>query len=368
MCDCQGVIAAPPVLFPQRVAGATDRPITLRPLYARGAHRDVCPFARGRPEHTESAWSVPRTAPNGLGVLSALKASGEASKPNPSLQKGQAGSKRLPSLAGVLFKVLEAAGLHRVSATRRSVSTDKAQLRQALASLSLDGRGKLPATKFVHTSFYDFAKLERELMALNDVRWPRKLHPHGLLIEQLRDIDVRADGSKWLIPTFGAPMEVMGRLYLPGPGTLGPYLAIALVAILPGQARAAIHRAYVHPLYSFDEWLPVDSDLERSTLTILMEKLHFQTHKANHPYVIEKPLLDIAPDVQLPHEKARPDFVVLSNDRRLVVETMGYTDPVYRERKARTQALMAKLGKVVKHETGEDAAFRSRVLDFVSKR
>ena len=231
VCDCQGATATPPVMYPQRVAGATDRPMTLVPLYARGQHHNTCPFARSRPEHTDSPWSVPRNPPKGLGVLSILKASKEAAKPNTRLQKGPAGSKRLPSLAGVLFKVLEAAGLHRVSATKRSVTSDKEELRRALANLSLDGAGKIPAASFVRTSFYDLASLEGELAALNGVQWPGKLHPQGLLVEQLKDVEQHTDGSKWLIPTYGNPLKVDGRLYLPGAGTLGPYVAIALVAV-----------------------------------------------------------------------------------------------------------------------------------------
>ncbi|GAB2790016.1 hypothetical protein GCM10027021_10650 [Dyella kyungheensis] len=342
--------------------------MTLVPLYGRGAHRDTCPFVRDRPEHSEAAWSVPRRAPNGLGVLSALKASDYGRRRDVGPRRGAASSKRLPSLAGVLFKVLEAAGLHRVDATRRTVSSDKEKLRRALASLSLDGHGAIPADKYVRLSFHDFTKLERELARLNGVPWPRKLHPQGLLIDQLKDIDVRDDGSKWLIPTYGEPLEVAGRLYLPGAGTAGPYVAIALVAILPGEARAAIHRAYVHPLYSFDEWLPVDSDLERRTLSILMDKLHFQANRAKNPYEIEKPLLDIAPDPTAPEVRVRPDFVVFSHGKKLVVETMGYTDPEYLERKDRTHALMTTIGEVVKHLNGEDALLRSRVLDFVSRR
>jgi hypothetical protein len=355
-------------MYPQRVAGATDRPMTLVPLYDRGAHHDTCPFARSRPEHADTPWLVPRNAPKGLGVLSVLKAAENAVKRDSRLQKGLAGNKRLPSLAGVLFKVLEAAGLNRVSVTKRSVSSDKGKLRDVLASLSLDGYGKIPAETFVRLSFRDFAKVEHELAALQGVTWPGKLHPQGLLIEQIQDIEVRADGSKWLIPTYGDPLEVVGRLYLPGAGTLGPYLAIALVAILPGQSHASIHRAYVHPLYSFDEWLPVDSDLERKTLSILTAKLQFQAKQANNPYEIEKPLLDIVANAQLPKSKVRPDFLVISNGKKLVVETMGYIDPDYLERKERTHALMAHIGRVIKHETGGDAVLRSKLLDFVSRR
>jgi hypothetical protein len=368
ICDCQGQTLKPPVMYPQRVPGARERTMTLVPLYSRGAHAEKCPFERARREEGESTWSVRRRAPKGLGVLTAFKASRHASRPSRGLQKGQSKSKRLPSLAGVLFKVLEEAGLHWVDATKRSVTTDKEKLRQALDTMSLDGNGAIAARTFVRLSFHDFAKLETELLALGARSWPSKLHPHGLIIEQLEDVDIRPDRSKWLIPTYGSPLEVSGRLYLPGAGTLGPYLAIALVAIMPGETQAAIHRAYVHPIYSFDEWLLVDSDLERKTLSILMAKLQFQAMRAKNPYEIEKPLLDIAPDPSAPDERVRPDFVVISQGKKLVVETMGYADPQYIDRKQRTHAQMEKIGKVIKHEAGHDAELRSKVLDFVSKR
>ena len=132
----------------------------------------------------------------------------------------------------------------------------------------------------------------------------------------------------------------------------------------PSQdGRPGILKAYAHPVASRAHLMLVDSDRERATLRQLLGVRHWLQARKGLTITLEKPLFDIAAD---PGDDAGepcsrppciPDFVVRASDTSgrstaLVVETMGYADPRYRERKGRLHPLMAEVvgGPVVTHD------------------
>jgi hypothetical protein len=108
--------------------------------------------------------------------------------------------------------------------------------------------------------------------------------------------------------------------------------------------------AYVHPCASMDRIMLLDSDLERQTLAILVafQRRMAQLHAA--AVTIEKPMEAIASaqgEDGAPLPPLIPDFVVTGCDRdggqrRVIVETMGYADDGYRNRKRVLHPQMAR--------------------------
>lgn len=107
---------------------------------------------------------------------------------------------------------------------------------------------------------------------------------------------------------------------------------------------------YAHALFRRGCPVPVDSGLERTTIESLSEVAGWLAKKPDAPALsLEKPLFDI--EVTLDGEKGfvLPDFIVTATksggkQHTVVVETMGYTDDDYCERKAEQHKGMRQLG------------------------
>ncbi|EDR2559908.1 hypothetical protein S563_004608, partial [Salmonella enterica subsp. enterica] len=107
---------------------------------------------------------------------------------------------------------------------------------------------------------------------------------------------------------------------------------------------------YAHALFQKGCPVPVDSELERGTLKSLSTVSKWLLNKPDAPTLsLEKPLFDI--EVCTDGEKGYvlPDFIVMAttNDgkkSKVVIETMGYTDDDYCERKAEQHKGMRQIG------------------------
>ena len=175
--------------------------------------------------------------------------------------------------------------------------------------------------------------------------YPRT-RPHGLLLIRLKDA-----GAARLIALNGHELPVVGRIAVygerpqdePGPaeGARAPYLALCIVARPTPIDQVQIVSAYVHPCASMDRVMMLDSDLERQTLAILVAFQRRMARRHQASVTIEKPMESIAPgeaEDGTPLPPLIPDFVVTARyrdgrERRVVVETMGYADDGYRNRK-----------------------------------
>lgn len=356
-CGCKGnSLREAPILFPQDGRGG----MKLVRNYSRPDHNLNCPFNRPRRTDTEAPSLATRARVAEFGIVKIRPLSDSA---NPTRKNGvrrqRSSDATVPSLARMLFTLFEHANLNRITpGASRNVSADKEALRNAFPQFFLDRARRLPVSRHTVTSFAQLEKLKRGLLASRSSTWPDKLVPQGFVIDQLEDVEFEEDTDvKWLVPTYGDKIPVHGSLLLPGAGTVGPYVVIALVALLPEESVPTIARAYVHPIHSLGELFPVDSGLERETFDILKRK-QWQFRKAGSPFDIVKPLLDIdAPD----GVRVRPDFILERSLWSCIIETMGYVDQDYRERKLRTHQSMAKLGPVVEHNPEDDKRFKDEL-------
>ena len=111
-------------------------------------------------------------------------------------------------------------------------------------------------------------------------------------------------------------------------------------------------RAYLHPCLTEGRLFPVDSGYERTTFRVIDGLAEWILKDRHVGVTIEKPLFDIGPE-EIDEEEAEdarvtciPDFLlhvaapVETQPPITIVETMGYGDDVYLDRKKRSHALM----------------------------
>lgn len=292
--------------------------------------------------------------------LAALKEhTGPVNTGTPNPRQGDGHSEVRPRLARVMFRILEEAGIHRrdIKALSDSGPTPQYQrIKAATRRLPLAGPITLEGLLFTHPDIFD--DQDRLQYALNKPgsNWPDNRPPQGYFLAVADDI-----ADRYLIfhhkekPT--QTLEVAGsvrKLARDGSQTRPPYWVLGLVAELPGSpGRCGLLQAYAHPVHSKAILVPVDSDYERKTLALLLRQQRYWLGRGVESE-IEKPLHAIPVRVDGEKTRCQPDFLlrrrtVAGIDRTVVVETMGYDDPEYRERKTRTHQRMAQLGEVIEH-------------------
>lgn len=107
---------------------------------------------------------------------------------------------------------------------------------------------------------------------------------------------------------------------------------------------------YSHALFRRNYPVPVDSGLERQTLQGIAEVARWLKGKAGD-LTLMNPLFDIEVDVEGDKGFVLPDFIIQAKmpdgrGRNVVIETMGYTDDEYCERKAEQHKGMRTLGQL----------------------
>lgn len=279
-----------------------------------------------------------------------------------------------PPLARLLMRVIHEAGLDKVTPgwTERDLAGQYRMIRRAARAVPLTGTLRLG--RYLETFAPDYESFRGRIEAI-PVGTFKPSRPHGIMICVARAISagmVEVGDNLHLavqgrISVFGET-EGHGRIQ-DADARRPPYLVAALVARPSPDAPAAILRAYAHPVASRAHLLLVDSNHERRTLERLMKLQRWLLKARNVLATIEKPLFDLgAPDdddwspvlVDQAGGGNResgtrppiiPDFVMRAKSAKgglatVIVETMGYEDERYVERKARIHPLMrAALGE-----------------------
>lgn len=111
--------------------------------------------------------------------------------------------------------------------------------------------------------------------------------------------------------------------------------------------------AYAHALFDYTNPVPVDSNLERETVSSIMTGGKW-LQSSGYELSLNKPLFDITVDVDGEERFVLPDFLLTvkhpgrARTSELVIETMGYSDDDYIERKANQHKGMGTLGLLLK--------------------
>lgn len=338
LCDCRPAADRPPALVP--VAETHIR----RHLQAGWPqHAEACEFFREPVDQAVVSASYRPIHRSQVRLVRSFEVN-----PSAPLQRRETASpaNRRPQLARLLIRLLTEAGLQRVdprASSPPSVSEQVSPLWRTARALSLD-RGMRVADALC-MSLAKLPVLMEQIATAPAKAYPRT-RPHGLLLLRLKDAGVAR-----LVALNGHELPVVGRIAVygerpqdePGPaeGARAPYLALCIVARPTPIDPVQIVSAYVHPCASMDRVMMIDSDLERQTLAILVAFQRRMLRRHQAAVTIEKPMESIGPgqaDDGTPQPPLIPDFLVKvryrnGRERRVVIETMGYADEGYRNRK-----------------------------------
>ncbi|MBM7043604.1 hypothetical protein [Rhizobium lusitanum] len=267
---------------------------------------------------------------------------------------------RRSKLARVLVALAESSGLQKQTSVATSISEQFNLVAKQAEKYKLAGDVPLKPmlckyppklTEFLR----DFDENARRFT------WPKGSREHGILLLKALCVE---NGSlvfsnQVRVPVAG-PIAIFGRDDAPRRKDR-PYLAIGLIAKQSQSSPPEVIRAYVHPCYSHDNLMLVDSNYERETFKYL------STIQAEYSgrldFEIEKPLSDVGkrfeqaedaiPERDNQEIEARgappiliPDFILRfgKGDQHagdFFVETMGFRSSIYRAVKRRVVPEMA---------------------------
>ncbi|RAS09777.1 hypothetical protein [Ensifer adhaerens] len=345
-------------------------------------HHEDCDFAKG---HSGASNVVPRLQKpdqKNLAVFGAYPL-GQMSQQG-TLRRPRSPAHKLPSISQVLFSVIEAAGLNRIDL---SGSTVTPALDAYLKSEKLSLVPGFSLKKALVTGDRDdeiggIRRIITLKKTIADVgRWPEDLRPQGFWCGVVSGFRANAKEDRYdvTVSNWTRLQHLESRPHVFGgytaDGARQPYIAIFGYA-LPAKdsGRVLGIRSFMQPCFDHDCWFPVDSDYERQTLRILID---VQRSHPQYNIRISKPLFD-TPIPGISKASCKADFVVNfargESDVEVAIETMGYTDQDYEERKGRTHPLMLALYKgLIQHRfvPGRKSelrrTFRAELMAFIER-
>jgi hypothetical protein len=369
MCTCR-VDGDAPMLFPCR---RTDSGALFLRREVGAPHDASCPWAA-----TDSTTSA---AGDDDGVIAPLRAHrgtpfllGRPGQPTtqPTTRAGGGRStphSKVPTVARVLFGLLERTGFDRLRP--EDVASRPGHLPAAADAKTQYGRLHLLDDEPVGggLTYRDLIctwppALPEHLTRLRRLRnrFPSTTRPQGLFWGVVDALFV-ADNTTRVTCRYGPPtarhmvvVDLPVAVRMPGRCRRGPFWLLAALGS-PGddpQTPFQVLDAYAHPVYSRSLLLPVDSDAERRTAAVLLDRLVWWQRRGLRVLLI-KPLETV--DLPAGGVAPPPDFVLVTPSAAMVViETVGaLDDQLYIERKRRTHTLTRSIPgviDVVEHDPG----------------
>lgn len=265
--------------------------------------------------------------------------------------------KRLPRLARLLLTLIEDSGLNHLDALaplpERRVAESIELLKQLTAKINFY-RDRVLAEIIHFKPGMGESGREKLMQQLEnpDLQWPTnrtRIFYQIFMSEHVCRNEVKFTWTGGEIahrPERGVSINGESQ-----EGARPPYWVIlAFRRGMDGQVICS--EGYAHAMYSRKCPIPVDSNLERNTLTSISTVAGWLKKIHEYPRIsLVKPLFDIEVDVDGVKGFVLPDFMVSvqNEDQRthsVIVETMGYTDDEYCERKSEQHLGMKVLGRL----------------------
>ncbi len=368
LCDCLGQVDRPPVLIP--VAEAHIRRHHEPPW---PDHDPECDFYRDAAEQRAITRSYARL-PDGKRV--ALLARLKTNERTRSQQlTGRSFARSRGALASLLMRLIEEAGLNQVLpvGSIAALGEQYKAIRRAAQGVEIDESVNL--SEFLCTYPPALPDFCARIARVSPSRFRRSKRPHGVLISAVADASIgylRLFGGEAVpvrgeISIFGE-REGHSRQTAAARRSRSPYLAVCLVGRFAPTEPVEVLKAYLHPCVSPGHLMPMDSNHERHTFQLLLQLQAWLLKNKTVSLVIKKPVFDLTsvpvesgPDggPTTPRGPCIPDFLVAADHvppggvSSMIVETMGYPDLEYRERKQRTHLLMGQslsAAPVIEHD------------------
>ena len=383
----------PPALIP--VTEAHIRRHTEAPW---PAHDPTCDFYRHQAEQRLICGSYTRLASRKPIPLVTRHEGAEHTK---AAVTGRSRDRYCGRLARLLMMLLEKAGLTRIGPGRPvpSIADQYRALRTAAREIELEEDVILAS--FLCAYLPALPELMAKIARTPPERFRRSHRPHGLLLTMAAEA---AEGQ--IRPLRGEPIPVRGDIAIFGERdghdqeatgdrrARSPYLAACVVGRAAPEEPVEVLKAYLHPCASAGHLMPVDSNLERQTLALLLGLQDWLGKRRKVRVTIDKPVFDLgwssapgpvsvagaAPsdadallaravevhrgslatlrELGIKHrpegdEEARdlcvPDFILWAEADHpiqhgvVIVEMMGFAGDIYRNRKHRTRGLMSRI-------------------------
>lgn len=266
--------------------------------------------------------------------------------------------KRRPRLARVLLTLLDDAGFNQIDNLHPQPArplVESLRLLTAVTETQEFMRGRPLSEIILFKPWMRQQLLEAHMVKLEkpDSHWPAK---KARVFYQIFVTDE--------VSRDGAVYEIRGEKYLFTPekgvsingesqdGVRPPYLVIAAYR-RSSTGEVICSEAYAHAIYSRTCPVPVDSNLERKTLESLFEVAEWLSRKETAPSLsLKRPLFDIEVTVEGEKGYVLPDFLIQAVEpdgvrHEVVIETMGYTDEDYCERKSEQHKGMRQIGTLI---------------------
>lgn len=353
-CDCYPPGEQPAYLYPAR-PGSLKR----LPQPANRPHHRNCPF--GQITGAREINLDNRRSERGLAVFGPYLNRGTDTTPT---NARRASANSLPKLSQTLFRIIEKAELN---VRRPDQPQPPHAVRAWKAAQELHLAPDMPLDRAFGSGdpqrdSQGIARISHlKKLVKTRSKWPTGLRPQAYFCGVVQDYRYLADEGCFGIDFAGwqDPQYVAARPHVFGgyvrEGKRSPYIGIIGYA-LPNARSRTTHglRCFMQPCAGNDDWMPVDSDLERQTFAVLEM---FQRRMPWLQIVITKPLFDVRVvhrDDPRKSAYCKPDFILdfvrEGELRRVAIETMGLSDPQYEDRKSRTHPLMRyEYGGLIQH-------------------
>ena len=358
-CDCLGKQIAPPLLAPAYLAMGSTYYLRRLTGENRPEHHEECPFFRSQldyqPNIAKSAEKPPIKPVEGF--FSVLTPLGEHLAQKPSEDKPPSPSKTVapPKLARFLWTLMARAGVHDIrpptEEVKPSIHQQFAAIREAAQGFTIAPKVPLIHHFYTHSRDLLSGKIYDRLL-MTERYWPKSHPPQAFLVTYAKYANangiVCSDGAITTTGPTDAPehadaegahhqdtkAETTGATINPlsSPGTPsrklideGPFLCIiAIGRPLEGGDYQPL-RAYAQPILSGHHFTPVNTNAERTILSMLVD-LQRETTKRGTPFGIYKPIFHI----ETAQGHCRPDFIIENTQGDgLFITTTGYANEEY---------------------------------------
>lgn len=268
--------------------------------------------------------------------------------------------KRRPRLARLLLTLIEDAGLNVINRLAPFPSSPAREAIDRLAAVTRQNefaRGRLLSEIIRFRPLMNQDEQQRLMLQLENptLPWPAGRARHfyqifisGEVTRERASFRFRDEEEVLFTPEKG--LRINGESQ---DGLRPPYWVI-LEFRRSADGSIVCSDGYAHALHSRSYPVPVDSGLERQTIASLARCAEWLSKKKEAPVSsihLKKPLFDYAVTVDDEEGYVLPDFVLEATTRdgdkhTFIIETMGYQDEDYIERKSRQHRGMRELGKL----------------------
>lgn len=354
-CDCITTTQEPPLMYVRRTQ---NNILSLVRMPSRTPHLDKCPFRFTQEQKTIATNSSSRSqawdkkSPLLLHRDYATKLA--SNKTTQTETTRHAYTQKIPTLGRLLYSLIEDAGLNHYNQTSLKRVDQLKLLEKAANPYQLDS-GISMANYFWHSPKQ--VAYARDKLKSIKVKWP-KARPYGVFTVVVERFEnkiahcVHANGPEEILLEGNLDFS-SGRLT----NQSGPFLLLfTLTDLIDNKKSYYPMNGFAVPIHSANLLMPAESHYERLTLNKL-NQLAYSLRKKDVVITIEKPLFDLKDNEGNPIPDCRPDFLLKTRQKCVVIEVMGSHEDDYLARKTRTHSLMEQVGQLVPFDAFEADKF-----------